>query len=149
MLGVFATMGALIFAGSAVADGSFVIGDGNAAVGTSVTFWGAQWWKANSLSGGLAPASFKGFADTLGSPPACGETWSSRPGNSSGPPPGPLPEHIEVIVSSHVTKSGPTISGDTEEVVLVKTKPGYAPDPGHAGVGTVVAKVCPGEGVVS
>ena len=47
-----------------VAGGSFVIGDQNAAVGTSVTFWGAQWWKLNGLSGGAAPAAFKGFEDT-------------------------------------------------------------------------------------
>jgi hypothetical protein len=25
--------------------GSFVIGDGHAAVGAAVTFWGAQWWE--------------------------------------------------------------------------------------------------------
>lgn len=37
--------------------GNFVIGDNNAANGTPVTFWGAQWWKLNSLSGGSAPAS--------------------------------------------------------------------------------------------
>src|SRR6185312_9206679 len=35
---------------------NFVIGDENATVGTQVEFWGAQWWKLNSLSGGLAPA---------------------------------------------------------------------------------------------
>jgi hypothetical protein len=35
-----------------------VIGDGNAAMFSQVTFWGAQWWMDNSLSGGLAPASF-------------------------------------------------------------------------------------------
>jgi hypothetical protein len=145
MLGMLATMAAPIFAGSAVADGNFVIGDGNAAVGTSVTFWGAQWWNANSLSGGVAPASFKGFAETPGTLPACGETWSSLPGNSLGPPLGPLPEFIDVIVASRIEKSGRTISGDTKEVVVVKTEPGYAPDPGHAGVGTVVEKVCPGE----
>src|SRR5207245_10880832 len=41
--------------------GNFVIGDGNSAVGTHVTFWGAQWAKLNTLSGGDAPAAFKGF----------------------------------------------------------------------------------------
>lgn len=146
MFGMLATVATLTFAGSAMADGVFVIGDGNAAVGTSVTFWGAKWSSANSLSGGSAPASFKGFADTPGAPPACGETWSSLPGNSSEPPPGPLPELVRVIVSSQITKSGPTISGDTREVVVVKTEPGYAPDPGHAGVGTVVEKLCPNVG---
>jgi hypothetical protein len=128
--------------GGGASPSGFVIGDTNATIGTPVTFWGAQWWTANSLSGGLAPASFKGFANTPETPPACGTSWSTGPGNSSGPPPGPLPELIEVTVASHITKSGPTISGDTQEVVVVMTNPGYAPDPGHAGTGTVVEVVC-------
>jgi hypothetical protein len=145
-LGALSALASLVFAASAAAQGSFVIGDGNAAVGSSVTFWGAQWWQENSLSGGLAPASFKGFADTVSSSPSCGETWTTRPGNSSKPPAGPLPELIEVVVSSNVTKSGPTISGDVHEVVVVQTTPGYADDPGHAGTGTVIATVCGGGG---
>ena len=128
---------------SASAEGSFVIGDQNATVGTSVTFWGAQWWQLNSLSGGLAPAAFKGFANTPSGPPSCGTTWTTSPGNSSNPPEGPLPELIEVIVSSEITKSGATISGDTKKVVLVRTEGGYAPDPGHPGTGIVVAVRCP------
>jgi uncharacterized repeat protein (TIGR01451 family) len=124
-----------------VAGGNFVIGDNNAAVGTAVTFWGAQWWKLNSLSGGTAPASFKGFETT---PPAvtCGTDWTTSPGNSPPPPPGPLPPLMAVIVSSSISKSGPTISGDTVHIVLVQTNPGYAPNPGHAGTGTVVAQIC-------
>jgi hypothetical protein len=142
--GAVTASAALMLAASAAAEGSFVIGDGNATVGESVTFWGAQWWQLNSLSGGAAPASFKGFADNAGAPPACGETWSTAPGNSSDPPEGPLPELIDVIVASHIAKSGPTISGDTKKVVLVLTEPGYAGDPGHAGTGTVVGVVCSG-----
>lgn len=144
-LGALATMAALTIAVPASADGSFVIGDRNAAIGTSVTFWGAQWSDANSLSGGLAPAAFKGFAGTPGTPPSCGTSWSTRPGNSSGPPLAPLPGFIDVIVASDITKSGSTISGNTLEVVVVKTDFGYAPDPGHAGTGTVVEIVCPAE----
>jgi hypothetical protein len=34
------------------------------------------------------------------------------------------------------------ISGNTVHMVVVKTNPGYAPDPGHAGTGTVVATIC-------
>jgi hypothetical protein len=128
--------------GGGASPSGFVIGDTNATVGTSVTFWGAQWWTANSLSSGLAPAAFKGFANTPETSPACGTSWSTGPGNSSGPPPGPLPELIEVTVSSQITQFGSTISGDTAEVVVVKTDSGYAPDPGHAGTGTVVAVVC-------
>jgi hypothetical protein len=47
-----------------------------------------------------------------------------------------------VIVSSSITQHGSAISGDTPHIVVVKTDPGYQPDPGHAGTGTVVAKVC-------
>jgi hypothetical protein len=37
--------------------GNFVIGDGNAEIGASVSFWGARWADANRLSGGAGPAS--------------------------------------------------------------------------------------------
>jgi hypothetical protein len=122
---------------------SFVIGDLDAVVGNKVTFWGAQWWKKNHLSGGSAPASFKGFANcTNPNPPACGGTWQSDPGNSSGPPDS-VPADITVIVSSLITKSGPIISGDIPMMVIVHTDPGYDPNPGHEGTGTVTAVVCP------
>lgn len=121
--------------------GAFVIGDNNSAVGSSVTFWGAQWAKRNSLSGGPAPRSFKGFAESP-NVPTCGMTWSADPGNSSPPPAGPLPALMAVIVTSSSGKSGPKISGNIVEIVIVKTNPGYAPNPGHAGTGTVVAVVC-------
>lgn len=134
----FASLGG----GGGSATSGFVIGDQNAAVGTSVTFWGAKWRKLNSLSGGSAPAAFKGFANTLNGPFSCGSTWSTDPGNGSDPPASPLPGLIEVIVSSEITKSGPTISGDIHGVVLVQPDPGYAPDPGHAGTGVVVGVVC-------
>ena len=129
----------LVFGG--VAGGNFVIGDRNAAVGTAVTFWGAQWWKLNGLSGGAAPAAFKGFEDS----PAvaqCQATWTTDPGNSTPPPAGPLPAYMAVIVSSSISQSGSTISGNTPHIVIVKTNPGYDANPGHAGTGTVVATVC-------
>jgi hypothetical protein len=121
--------------------GSFAIGDNNAAIGTSVTFWGAQWAKVNSLSGGPAPSSFKGFAEHP-TTPSCGTGWTADPGNSTPPPNGPLPAYMAVIVTSAASKSGSTISGNTVHIVVVKTNPGYAPNPGHAGTGTVVAVVC-------
>ena len=121
--------------------GNFVIGDNNAAVGTSVTFWGAEWWKLNTLTGGAAPASFKGFAK---SPPTatCGTDWTTSPGNSAPPPLGPLPSFMGVIVASSISQSGSTISGNTVHMVIVRTNPGYAPNPGHAGTGTVVDQIC-------
>lgn len=125
-----------------LASGAFVIGDQSAQMGAKVTFWGAKWSKDNSLSGGPAPASFKGFAATLSvEPPKCGLTWTTGPGASSNPP-ASVPAYMGVLVSSKVTKSGPTISGDTKSIVVVKTDPGYAPNPGHAGTGTVVAVFC-------
>jgi hypothetical protein len=122
-------------------DGSFVIGDHNSAIGTMVTFWGAQWAKVNSLSGGPAPSSFKGFEGSVTSP-ACGTRWTARPGNSAHPPHGPLPSFMGVIVASSITKHGSKISGNTLHIVVVTTNPGYKPNPGHTGTGTVVALVC-------
>jgi hypothetical protein len=135
-----ATCRTLVFA-FAPGGGSFVIGDENSATGTPVTFWGAKWWKNNSLSGGSAPPSFKGFAEEP-TTPSCGTGWGADPGNSTPPPNGPLPADMGVIVSSKVTKSGSQISGDTVHIVVVKTNPGYKPNPGHAGTGTVEAQVC-------
>jgi hypothetical protein len=135
--------GSMVPATSAIArtpttGGSFVIGDQSAAPGAHVTFWGAQWWKDNELSGGVAPASFKGFADTATA--KCGQPWTTRPGNSSAPP-ADVDGFVPMVVSSEVTKSGPVISGDTAEVVLVHVDPGYGPNPGHPGTGTVVSVV--------
>ena len=122
--------------------GNFVIGDQNAVIGNHVTFWGAKWAKENSLSGGPAPSSFKGFANaTSANPPACGGSWISDPGNSSAPPSSVGPS-ITVIVASSITKSGSTIAGSIPELVIVQTDLGYAPDPGHPGTGTVTSVIC-------
>jgi hypothetical protein len=122
--------------------GAFVIGNGNSANGTAVTFWGAQWWKLNTLSGGAAPAAFKGYALNPAVPSCSTTNWSTDPGNSAPPPAGPLPAYMGVIVSSKISQSGSQISGNTVHIVVVKTNTGYAPDPGHAGTGTVVTQVC-------
>ena len=121
--------------------GSFVISAQNAVLGNSVTFWSSQWAKDNVLSGGAAPASFKGFAENP-TTPSCGAAWSADPGNSTPPPSGSLPARMAVIVTGSAGKSGSTISGNTVHIVIVQTNPGYAPNPGHAGTGTVVTIVC-------
>jgi len=128
---------------TALAHGSFTIGDKNATIGNVVTFsdvewWGSNWWKANALSGGPAPSAFKGFAESSPSPPQCGETWTTNTGNSSGPP-ATVPEYMEVIGASKITQSGSTISGNAPKLAVVKTNPGYLPSPGHKGTGKVVA----------
>lgn len=111
----------------------FVVGDRDVD-GGKVNFWGAQWWKNNHLSRSSSDSSFKGFATSR-----AGSTWTSKPGNSSSPPNGPLPAYMAVIVSSSMSKSGSTISGDVVRVVVVRTDAGYDANPGHAGTGTVVA----------
>jgi hypothetical protein len=136
----------LALAGGALADapsnpGTFVIGDQNVQVGSPVTFWGAQWWKDNPLSTGLAPASFKGFA--VDATATCGQDWTTDPGNSSHPP-ATVGDVISVIVSSHITKDGPVISGGATAVAQVAVDPGYAGDPGHPGTGTVIGFLCGG-----
>lgn len=123
-------------------DGSFVIGDLDAVVGQKVYFWGSQWAKKNNLSQGTPPSAFKGFANSIGeSIPNCGGVWSSDSGNSSGPPDS-VPTLITVIASSTITKSGPVINGNNRKIVVVRTDPGYGPNPGHAGTGTVVSVTC-------
>lgn len=140
--GSTATTSCTFLIGAATAGGSFVIGDVNSAVGTAVTFWGAQWSKLNSLSGGPAPAAFKGFANNPSNNPACGQSWSTGPGGSSDPPPPPLPAFILVRVASSISKSGSTIAGNTPHVVVVEVHPGYNNNPGHPGTGTVAGVLC-------
>jgi hypothetical protein len=136
---------ALVFAylGGGFGNGtSFVIGDKNAVSGNAVTFWGGQWASHNSLSGGPAPAAFRGFAShTSTTPPSCGGSWTKTRGPSSRPP-ASVPSYIAVIASSSISRSGTTTSGDAPHIVIVKTNPGYAANPSHPGTGTVVAVLC-------
>jgi len=118
---------------------TFVIGDLNAFIGEQVTFWGVQWDNLNSLSGGAAPSMFKGYATaTSAQPPGPGGVWTSTSGNRSVPP-ASIPSYMAVMVSSSITKSGSTISGDILRMVVVRTDPGY----GHVGTGTVLAVIAP------
>jgi hypothetical protein len=120
--------------------GAFVISDLRDINGQPVYWWGAQWWKNDHLSSGLAPASFKGFENGNRSP-WCGQTWTTRAGNSSKPP-RTVSTYMAVIVAGHIVKRGPVISGDIVHIVLVRTNLGYGPNPGHPGTGTIVATLC-------
>ena len=123
------------------AGGDFVIGDlGNLAGNSTVYFWGAQWSQNNPMTGGSGPNAFKGFENGT-AVPACGSTWTSRPGNSSNPP-ATLPQFMGVIVSSSVVKNGSTITGNVQKIIVVQTNAGYGPAPGHFGTGRVVAIIC-------
>ena len=123
--------------------GLFAIGDMNSAPNASVEFWGAQWWKDNTVSGGTAPASFKGLAVTPTG--LCSGTFTTGPGNSVDPP-ASVGTQIQVLVVNSVSKSGDVISGTYNDIDVVNTNPGYGPDPGHAGTGTVMTDCNSGNG---
>jgi hypothetical protein len=128
--------------GGTTAGGNFVIGDKKSATGTAVTFWGAQWWKLNPMTAqSVQISSFKGFEDKPATA-GCNTSWTTDPGNSTPPPAGPLPAYMVVLVSSKIAPNGARVTGNIVHEVIVKTNPGYAPDPGHVGTGTVVAQIC-------
>jgi hypothetical protein len=124
-----------VMGSSASPGGMFVIGNGNAAAGSQVTFWGAQWWKDNPVSGGDAPAGFKGYAVDVDLADC---TFTSVKGNSAPPPDGPLPPVMDVLVTSSVTQSGSKISGTVVGIAHLSTAAGYDSNPGHAGTGSVL-----------
>jgi hypothetical protein len=53
-----------------------------------------------------------------------------------------VPAYMGVIVANAVSKSGSTINGNWARVVVVQTDPGYEPNPGHPGTGTIAANFC-------
>jgi len=142
-----ASLSAAVAVAPADTTGVFVIGDVSALTAPTVEFWGAQWSRVNAVSGGSAPASFKGYAVTLDPTGPCTGTFrfTADPGNSSGPP-ASVGAVIPVLAADLVTKSGPVISGHYSGIVDVATDQGYGPDPGHAGTGTVTGSVCGSSG---
>ena len=119
--------------------GAFVLGDNTVAAATptsAVTWWDDAWWRLNSVSSGVAPDSFKGFAGSVITLPttspanACGTTFRTLPGNSP-PPTSGVPSYMGVLVASSVTKSGNAINGRWGKIVVVRTNAGYAPNPGR------------------
>ena len=134
-----------VITASNVGNGAFVIGNNNAAMGSSVYFWGSQWSSKNSLTGGTAPLGLQGLRQEPFQPIVRKHLGSTDPGNSAPPPAGPLPAYITVIVTDKATKSGSQTSGKIKKIVVVKINPGYSNNhgnPGHAGTGTVVAVIC-------
>ena len=111
----------------------------NVTVGQDYNFWGAQWSKQVLGGNWTDNASFKGFANQVD---LIHGTWTTRPGNSSGPPDS-VASYISVIVATYSTKDGSDISGNIAEVVLLKVDDpsGYKPNPGHSGSGVVIAVI--------
>jgi PKD repeat protein len=106
--------------------GVFAVGDLSAT--GAVTFWSSAWWVANTLSGGSAPPSFKGFVQ----PTRTG--WTAAPGLDGVP--ATVPEWMGVIVTTAVTKDKEVITGDQTRFVVVHVN---TYDPALVGQGTVVA----------
>jgi hypothetical protein len=130
--------------------GDFVVGNltadktatGNPVTGTTVDFWGSQYWKNNAFSGVVnAPASMKGYIDSAPQLVCPTPNWTSDPGNSSHPP-AVVPVNMVVIVGSTITQSGSTELGDVKHLVIVHTQSGYGPAPGHDGWGTITSNIC-------
>lgn len=134
------------------ANPQFVVGDlaqglqvGTAALkgnkpNPSLNFWGSQWWKNNPMSeySDAGWPSFKGYATTAGT---CGQTWTSRVGNSP-PPPATIGEYVDVIVTNKVWKDGPDLSGYIKQIIRVHQDGRYGPNPGHDGNGPLTEILC-------
>ena len=118
--------------------GGFVIGSQKAT--GAVTFWGSQWTKANGFKTNVH-STFKGFEGQTA--PACSASWSAAPaaGNSSLPP-ATVPSYMPVIVTGTMSQTGTAAGGDIVAVIIVRTNPGYGPDPSLTGTGTVVSVLC-------
>jgi PKD repeat protein len=143
-----ATTTAIVFAFPS--RGAFTLGDRTVAAATpgttTVTWWGDTWSTLNRLSGGTAPPSDKGFADSVSlptttPPAACGGNWATTGGNSP-PPTSGVPSYMGTLVTSKVKKAGQGIAGDTVSIVVVKVNPGYGPSPMNHGTGVIVATYC-------
>lgn len=131
---------------------AFVVWGGNTGglkIGQRVNFWGSQ-WESQVINGQYFAAnpSFKGWSGSIAPAlqcqvnatpstltPAC---WQVKPGQSF-PPSGTLPNFIEVIVSTVITKSSDTVYGNVAcgAVVKVDHTPPYGAVPGQPGFGTI------------
>jgi PKD repeat protein len=105
--------------------GLFAVGDRSAT--GAVTFWSPAWWLANILSGGSAPAGFKGFVQPAGT------GWTASPGLAHVPT--TVPEWMGVVVTTAVTKDGAVITGEKTRLVVVHVD---TYDPALIGQGTIV-----------
>lgn len=129
--------------------GAFLLGDRTVAAAsatTKVTWWADTWSGLNALTGGGASPALKGFTANITLPTTtpvtqCASKWNTTGGNSAGPP-ATVPAYMGTVVTSEVTKSGSPVSGNAVKIVVVKTNPGYSPDPGHPGTGTIVGTFC-------
>jgi hypothetical protein len=138
--------------------GFFVIGDGPnhgypdftglPASGANVYFWGPQWGQAskNTFSlGNTGDNAFKGFAEKTSQPsPTCGDTFTSKGGQSN--PPATIPSVVAVFITTRVTTppapSTDKATGTIKAIVLVQVTPGYDGSVGGGGTGKILSVFC-------
>lgn len=135
--------------------GFFVIGDGPnhgypaftnvPPNGANVYFWGPQWGQSskNTFSlGNTGDNAFKGFAENTSAPsPTCGDTFTSKGGQSN--PPATVPGIVAVLITTQVTT--PPVgkaTGVIKAIVLVQVDPGYDGSVGGGGTGKIIKVVC-------
>lgn len=128
-LGSTSIAASVLIYGYPTGGGTFVIGDGNAAVGRSVTFWGSQWEKLNTLSWRSVQREFQGLRSLDDGHGVHGRAGQQRAPAAS------VPSYLGVLVTSKVTKSGSNVAGTIVRRVVVKVNPGYA------GTGTIVTVI--------
>lgn len=134
----------------------FVVWGGNSgglAIGQRVNFWGSQ-WESQIINGQYfgANPSFKGWSGSLSPIGPCEvnvtpstldtQCWQVKPGESF-PPSAPLPDYIEVVISTVINKSGSTVFGNIAcgAVVKVDHTPPYGSVPGQPGFGAIVGPI--------
>jgi len=111
-------------------------------VGATVNFWGAQWWKHNSISNSVSDglAAFKGnvsYADSY-----CGGTWTATLGSNATPVlVGNQP--IAVLVTGSIERIGSTLTGDIQKILVVsQSDPIFGSRSGAAASGIVTEVAC-------
>lgn len=131
---------------------AFVVWGGNTGglkIGQYVNFWGSQ-WESQVVSGQYFAAnpSFKGWSGSPAPALQCQvnatpqtltpDCWNVKPGQSF-PPSGPLPDFIEVIISTVIDKNSDTVFGNVAcgAVVKVDHTPPYGAVPGEPGFGWI------------
>ncbi|PYQ48457.1 MAG: hypothetical protein DMF59_15990 [Acidobacteria bacterium] len=140
---------------------AFVIWGGNATkptIGQTVNFWGDQW--VTQVTGGEwdSNASFKGWslvnttsdlcqadARISAAPTLTPGCWDSKTGNSD--PPAQLPRYISAIVSTAIKKSNDVVYGNIAGHVVIEVQSPYDNNPGHPGLGKIVAVINDGAGI--
>ena len=105
---------------------------------TPLTWWSHSWSSVNSLSGGTAPAAFKGFAanvlDAAGGEPGgrvrdvVHDVAREQPG-----PPADVPTYMGVLVASSVSQAGSTIGGSWAKRRGRPDRPRLRAEPGPPG----------------